>query len=105
MIRIEKAEIPPEILLTAGKRKRRKHASDYSRHPEAYQSGRKFEFDQNIYAHPSVKEALNQSQHKKCCFCETLIGTDGDIEHFRPKQASRQTTGSPLQYPGLLAGL
>ncbi len=91
----------PEKLAQDGKRKRRSHCSGYSRSPTVYQSGeRTFSFDRTIYAHPSVKQALIEAQHGKCCFCERLIGTDGDVEHFRPKQAYKQATGEPLQRPG-----
>lgn len=101
MIRIQKSSTPPEKLAQDGKRKRRSHCSSYSRDPGAYQSGEKtFSFDSNIYAHESVKQALIKAQHGKCCFCERLIGTDGDVEHFRPKQAYKQSIGERLKRPG-----
>lgn len=101
MIRIQKSSIPPERLAQDGKKKRRSHCSSYSRNPAIYQSGeRTFLFESKIYAHGSVKQALIKAQHGKCCFCERLIGTDGDIEHFRPKQAYKQSSGEPLQRPG-----
>lgn len=101
MIRIQKSIISPEKLAQEGKKKRRSHCSSYSRIPALYQSGEKtFAFDSSIYAHESVKQTLIQAQHKKCCFCERLIGTDGDVEHFRPKQAYKQSMGQPLQRPG-----
>ncbi len=101
MIRIEKPPTAPEKLATDGKRQRRSNSTAYSRNPDAYQAGsKKFEFHRTIYAHPTVKATLVAAQHEKCCFCEKLIGDDGDVEHFRPKQASRQAPGKPLQYPG-----
>jgi uncharacterized protein (TIGR02646 family) len=101
VIRIHKPLVPPNKLAQDGKRKRRSHCSSYSRNPTAYQSGEKtFSFDGAIYAHVSVKQALIESQHSKCCFCERLISTDGDVEHFRPKQAYKQAAGEPLQRPG-----
>lgn len=100
MIRIHKPKTPPEKLATDGKQKRRSHCTSYSRNPSAYETGtKKFEFDSSIYAHKTVKQALIQAQHQKCCFCERLIGTDGDVEHFRPKQAYKQATGEALKYP------
>ena len=63
------------------------------------QSGTKtFNFSSSIYNHPSVKEALILAQHKKCCFCERLIGNDGDVEYFRPKSA--YTQNKKLERPG-----
>lgn len=101
MIRIQKTSVIPEKLVRDGKNKRRSHCISYSRNPVAYQSGNKtFLFDRSIYAHITVKESLIAAQYGKCCFCERLIGTDGDVEHFRPKQAYKQSTGEQLQRPG-----
>mgnify|MGYP002777798686 CR=1 FL=1 len=101
MIRINKPANPPQKLVVDGKRKRRSHSLSYTRDSASYQAGtRKFQFDSNIYAHPTVKQALITAQYGKCCFCERLIGTDGDVEHFRPKQAYKQGAGEPLQRPG-----
>lgn len=101
MIHIQKPSTPPEKLAQDGKRRRRSHCSSYSRNPTGYQAGeKKFSFDSNIYAHESVKQSLIKAQHKKCCFCERLVGTDGDVEHFRPRQAYKQAVGEPLQRPG-----
>lgn len=101
MIRIRKTGAIPEKLVKDGKSKRRSHCSAYSRDPVAYQTGeKKFEFSSTIYAHESVKQELIAAQQGKCCFCERLIGTDGDVEHFRPKQAYKQAAGETLQRPG-----
>jgi uncharacterized protein (TIGR02646 family) len=101
VIRIDKAASVPEKLAKDGKRKRRSHCSDYTRNSDAYKAGDKqFNFDSNIYAHETVKQALISAQHKKCCFCERLVGTDGDVEHFRPKGAYKQSAGNPLERPG-----
>jgi uncharacterized protein (TIGR02646 family) len=100
VIRIHKPPTPPEKLAIDGKQKRRSHCASYSRNPSAYETGtKKFEFDSSIYAHKTVKQALIKAQYQKCCFCERLIGTDGDVEHFRPKQAYKQATGEALKYP------
>jgi uncharacterized protein (TIGR02646 family) len=101
VIRIQKPLVPPVKLMQEGKQKRRSHCISYSKNPSVYQSGEKsFSFDSKIYAHASVKQALMEAQHEKCCFCERRVGTDGDIEHFRPKQAYRQSRGKSLQRPG-----
>lgn len=101
MIRIYKLNQLPEKLLTEGKKKRKSHCLSYNRNSQDYQNGEKiFSFSSNIYAHKDVKEALIRSQHGKCCFCEQIIYEDGDVEHFRPKQAYRQEKGKPLQRPG-----
>ncbi len=68
---------------------------------EFYASGqREFTFAATVYAHASVKEALIEAQHGKCCFCERKVFNDGDVEHFRPKGGVRESRGAPLQKPG-----
>jgi uncharacterized protein (TIGR02646 family) len=100
VIRIEKPDAP-EVLQVAGKKQRRIDCTNYTRSSDDYRSGQKtFDFKSSIYAHPTVKQALIDCQFGKCCFCEQKIDADGDVEHFRPKQAYKQTTGQPLQRPG-----
>ncbi|MEB3311978.1 MAG: hypothetical protein VKJ02_17270 [Snowella sp.] len=101
MIRIQKNKTAPNKLQTDGKQQRKSHCLSYSRNPVSYQTGEKtFTFKSNIYGHPEVKQALIDAQGEKCCFCERKIGEDGDVEHFRPKQAYKQESGQPLQRPG-----
>jgi uncharacterized protein (TIGR02646 family) len=101
VIRINKPEQTPDKLLADGQKKRKAHCLSYTRNAKNYQSNtKKFGFDRSIYAHPSVKKDLIESQYGKCCFCEQIIYEDGDVEHFRPKQAYRQEKGQPLQRPG-----
>ncbi len=100
MIRIEKPDAP-DVLQVAGKTQRRIDCTNYSRSPEDYRSGQKtFDFKSGIYAHPTVKQTLIDCQFGKCCFCEQPIDMDGDVEHFRPKQAYKQAKGQRLQRPG-----
>jgi uncharacterized protein (TIGR02646 family) len=60
------------------------------------------QFDRAVYADQSVKETLVARQHSKCAFCEAkpLHVSDGDVEHFRPKAAVRQSDAEPLERPG-----
>jgi uncharacterized protein (TIGR02646 family) len=100
VIRIEKPDAP-DVLQIAGKKQRRIDCANYSRNSEDYRSGQKtFDFKSSIYAHSTVKQVLIDCQFGKCCFCEQRIDADGDVEHFRPKQAYKQATGQPLQRPG-----
>ena len=100
MIRIHKPKIAPKKLTTDGKQKRKSHCDAYSLNPSAYETKQeKFDFASSIYAHESVKEALIKAQHQKCCFCERIIGKNGDVEHFRPKGAYQQAQGEPLECP------
>jgi uncharacterized protein (TIGR02646 family) len=57
-----------------------------------YGSGRRrFNFRRTVYGGKSVKTALKQAQHDKCCFCEARFDANyqGDVEHYRPKGAVR----------------
>jgi uncharacterized protein (TIGR02646 family) len=100
VIRIHKPAAPTK-LIQDGSKKAEAHLQDYLQDPIAYQTGKKkFDFAPTIYAHATVKTALIKAQHTKCCFCERLIGEDGDIEHFRPKSAYQKTPKTALNYPG-----
>lgn len=101
MIRIEKPKTAPEKLTSEGQVNTDFHIQEYNQSPQDYQSGKKkFSFSNKIYGDSSVKQALILAQHKKCCFCERLIGYSGDIEHFRPKSAYSQTKGRKIERPG-----
>jgi uncharacterized protein (TIGR02646 family) len=99
MIRIHKLAPAPPKLKTEGKNKAEEHHTEYVANASDYQSNnKKFNFDSSIYNHSTVKDALVLAQHKKCCFCERLVGHDGDVEHFRPKSA--YTQNKKLERPG-----
>lgn len=82
MIKINRPDEVPEVLLNKGKEKTLEHRVEYDN------GKRKFKFDNSIYGHETVKESLVKMQHGKCCYCETSSTPPpsfGDIEHFRPK--------------------
>ena len=94
MIRIRKPAQLPTILRSKGTRKCAEHCA-------AYDNGeREFVFDASIYGAKAVKDALVAAQHGKCCFCESKVGHDGDVEHFRPKSACCQGRGKAMLRPG-----
>ena len=100
MIKISKPPAPA-VLQGRGQEKRAKHCADYDLAPAEYDAGIKtFTFDAALYGAASVKNALIDAQHGKCCFCERKIGAEGDIEHFRPKAGVCQGEGYPLERPG-----
>ncbi len=68
----------------------------------AYTNGqRKFDFDSAVYGGKTVKDLLINAQHNKCCFCESsLHAQHGDVEHFRPKGAWKQTDKDSLSEVG-----
>jgi len=109
VIRIHKPKTPPAKLAIDGKEKQQQLCELYSQNPSLYETGtkktkaekkkiQKLKFTSSIYGHPTVKQALIEAQHGKCCFCESKVGIDGDVEHFRPKGAYKQ--GKSLYYPG-----
>lgn len=92
MIRVNKPHDAPAVLINKGKAKRLAHVAAYNR------GERKFSFDAKIYGHKTVKEALIKAQHDKCFLCESKIThiSHGDVEHFRPKAAYRQSASDTL---------
>ena len=99
MIRIDKPPKPPDVLLSRGVKQTRKDEADYDKDPDGYISGReKFPLKDTIYRHESVKNVQLNAQHGKCCYCEEI--SRGEIEHYRPKGAVKQSSKSTNQYPG-----
>jgi uncharacterized protein (TIGR02646 family) len=96
VIRVNKPARAPAVLRERGREARDLLCKDYDA------GGRDFLFDRKIYAHESVKKALRQAQHDKCCFCESKVShiSHGDVEHFRPKAACRQRSGGAPRRPG-----
>lgn len=58
-----------------------------------YVSGPKYEFTQ--YKAQDVKAALRLLFHGNCAYCESDLGDDLDVEHFRPKGG---ITGEPTHH-------
>lgn len=103
MIRIRRPPNGPAVLLTKGVARQREHEADIKRNLRAFASGSaKLNFDRAVYAHVSVKKRLIAMQHRKCAFCEAkpLHVSNGDVEHFRPKAAVRQSDSGSLGRPG-----
>jgi uncharacterized protein (TIGR02646 family) len=102
VIGVAKPANPPAILTEETTLRRVADLCErYERFADEYRSGKKrFTFDDRIYNHPTVKAALIRAQRGKCCFCETRIEDEGDIEHYRPKSGSRQSVGDKLARPG-----
>lgn len=96
MIRVVKPAKAPAILIAKGKPKRGEYVAAYNK------GVREFKFDSKIYGNKTVKEALIKAQHDKCFLCESKIThvAFGDVEHFRPKAAYKQSLKEPLQKPG-----
>lgn len=103
MVRIKKPAKAPGVLGSKGQPAKEALCAAYDQCPGDYDSGKlKLAFDSSIYGGKTVKNALIKAQHGKCCFCESKVGhiDHGDIEHFRPKGAYKQSEEKKLQYPG-----
>lgn len=101
MIHVEKRLAPQR--LQRGVQVTERNCREYEANRVSYQNGsRKFAFDREIYGHHSVRNALVECQHKKCCFCEGrfIAHAAGDVEHYRPKGAVRQDQASVAMRPG-----
>ena len=102
MIRIKRPPAP-DILQRRGEEENRANCESHDNHSGEYRSGwMKFEFKKSIYAHDSVRKALEKAQHCKCCYCESEYqpASWGAVEHFRPKGAVQQERGGARKYPG-----
>lgn len=101
MIRVHRPARVPRVLATRGRAKRAEMEAAYAAAPAEYDARRlRFAFDSGIYGHPTVKRALVEAQHSKCCFCESKVGMDGDVEHYRPKAGFSQGAGRRIEGPG-----
>lgn len=101
MIRVNRPARAPRVLTTRGSVKRAEMEAAYDAAPAEYDARtRRFSFDSGVYGHETVKRALVEAQHGKCCFCESKTGMDGDVEHYRPKAGYSQGKGRRIQGPG-----
>lgn len=103
MIRIVKPSTTPQILLTKGTEQTERDKAAYDSDPGGYRSGnRKFQIKKTIYGHKSVRRALRNLQHSKCCYCEAKVGATShrNVEHYRPKGAVKQSVASNKEHPG-----
>ncbi|WOH82140.1 hypothetical protein RX327_02775 [Bradyrhizobium sp. BEA-2-5] len=101
MIKIKKPVAGP-ARLSAGPALVTAFEREIAQDPNAGASSKPFKFDQKIYGHSDVKNALKAAQHDKCCYCEAHIShiAAGHVEHYRPKTCSQQAKGEQLLYPG-----
>ena len=101
MIHVEKPGAPQR--LNRGEEVTERNCEEFEANSVDYQNGSKtFTFDRDIYGHHTVRKALKDCQHAKCCFCEGKFTTyaAGDVEHYRPKGVVRQDKNSAALKPG-----
>ena len=101
MIRVAKRACPDA--LRAGAERTRADRAAYDENAAAYSNGeRRFDPDRAIYGHQTVRTALREAQHRKCCYCESRFDANAaaHVEHYRPKGAVRQDRESRRRFPG-----
>ena len=101
MIRVCKPDAPAK--LKAGLAFTQRDCAAYDASRADYLNGAKrFEFKHTIYGQKTVKDALKKAQHRKCCYCEGRFEAHdyGDVEHYRPKGAVKQSKNARALYPG-----
>lgn len=101
MIAIDKPDEKPDRLQEEGERERanlEKAYEDESIDFVAFLDERGFK--RRIYSHPSVRQALLDCHHEKCCYCEKGREHVHEVEHFRPKTAVHQEYGESRIKPG-----
>lgn len=100
MIRLDKPNETPRVLLNRGKAETQRNCETYDADPAAYRSAElKFKFINSIYGSPKIREVLKSIQHNKCCYCEAKT-SPGRIDHFRPKGGVRQHKADDRIHPG-----
>ncbi len=54
------------------------------------------------YSDATVKDVLIQMFHGKCAYCEweAVAGSDGDVEHYRPKKGVSDADKAGVKHPG-----
>lgn len=113
MIRVTKPPCPDALL--AGAERTKADCAAYDENADAYSNGEKrFDFRRAIYGHKTIRTALREAQHRKCCYCEAAAeaaadvkpaststrGCAGSVEHYRPKGSVRQDQKSKKLFPG-----
>jgi len=101
MIAIVKDSTAPRVLKVRGKALRKALCNQCAESPDGFATGN-VEFKRSVYAHADVKSASMRCQYEKCAFCESKFSQayPGDIEHFRPKSAYRQSKADKPTKPG-----
>lgn len=92
----------PGYLTKHAEKWKKKLVDLYDETPEEKRKDIDFPFNSGVYNHQSVKPLLLKAQNDTCCYCETrIVGTAGEIEHFRPKDGYKQDKmDKPLHKPG-----
>ena len=100
MIHVGRARVPkPAILDSPQVHEERKKLTKIFGNLKAEQVV-EYPFVPKLYWNPEIKKALFELFHGKCAYCETLLTSGGELDHFRPKRGavSRDGTKSPGHY-------
>lgn len=99
MIKINKPNNVPKVLLTSGADETKKNCDAFDANQSLFLKN--LTIKSNIYGHQTVKKSLLVAQNNKCCFCEkSQVDEYGDVEHFRPKKGYNSVKSQKLIKPG-----
>ena len=83
MIAVRKSPAPPDLIL-AGEEHVTELCAAFERDPALYLTGeKKWTFQEQIYR--SELATLDACHQGKCCYCETALDANSEVEHWRPK--------------------
>ena len=102
MIWIYRTYPAPIKLTLRGSPQTQRDCADYDKAPDEFKSGLRLFSYKSYYSEKTVKNALREMHHDKCCYCETKLSTPAylHVEHFRPKAAVRQSSTDKDERPG-----
>jgi predicted ATPase len=94
MIRIDRGAVQkPEIFQYEAPRLLEKLRSHFES-PKRGHFQAKSPFDERLKRSTEVREALKSLFKGRCAFCETYVGSQGDVEEFRPRHRAAQADRS-----------
>jgi len=103
MIKIDRGDAP-QVLIDQGVDAAAGLCEAYDKEPGACDDGsKKLAINDKIYGHSTVRDALEDSHHGKCAFCEVKIPkpyAPAHVEHWRPKGSVMQVKGEKATKPG-----
>lgn len=98
MLRLQRRKCP-KILRTKGLAKTKELCALYDRSEPHRKGEERFSIDAETYGDLSVRKVLERAQRGKCGYCDAKM-LPLDIEHYRPKSASKQARTAKDEKPG-----
>lgn len=84
MMRISRMKNPPSYLKSREVYEQRQNLLGYLRRDDFDRRVRRDGLNEDIFFDPQLRSALETAFKGKCAFCESYIGANGRVVHFRP---------------------